>query len=162
MLELLKKIQEDVKYLTELQPGMPWREHDEFAAQSFQARIKQVENYILYGITPTAQRRCIQGRDGHSCIYDAMNCVMIDYNYKPHDDFSRLKFSELEVKQILHEMINESKLLPDQITYQSSTERPEETFSEFTLIGLRRGGCLKIKVTGDVFLCEKLSPLINR
>jgi len=161
MLELLKKIQEDVDYLTKLQPGTPWREHNQFSAMCFQTRIKQVENYILYGITPEAQRNCVQDKDKHNCIYDAMNCVMFDYN-NSRDDFNRLKFDELEVKQLLHEMINESKLAPDLIRSERSTERPDQTFSKFSLIGLRRGGLLKIKVLGDTFLKEKLYPLINK
>jgi len=163
VLKLLKKIQGDVKYLTKLEPGTPWSETDKLAAQSFQNRIKQVENYVLYGITPAAQQRCIQDHDDHDCIYDVTNCVMHSHTkISPHDDFKKLNFSELEVKQVLHEMINESKIMPDQISYHSSADQPEETFTKFTLFGLRSGGCLKIKVTGDVFMLEKLSRLINR
>ena len=162
MLELLKKIQDDVNYLIKLQPGTPWSENDHHATVSFQAKIKQVENYVLYGITPEAQRNCIQDRDDHNCIYDAKNCVMFDHNKVAPDHFGYLKFDELEVKQLLHEIITESKLAPDQIVYEACSERPDYTFTNFSLIGLRQGGFLKIKVMGETFLKQKLYPLINR
>lgn len=66
---------------------------------------------------------------------------------------------EIKIKEILHEIIDESKIELDQITIEMSADHPRKNFTKFYLYGLRKGGILEVKILGNMFP-EKLQRLL--